>query len=317
MRRFHAIDEVPADAGPHAIAIGVFDGVHLGHQEVVGLAVASAARLGIASMVVTFDPNPLEVLHPSLKTTVLTTSGLRAQLLERLGVDALLEIPFTEAFSRISWQDFCEMLIAPPIAARSIAVGRNFRFGHGGEGTAKMLREFAAAHGVEVEIPQLVTSPDGKPLSSTRVRRLIAQGGVEEAMSLLGRPHILKGLVVEGDGRGTGLGIPTANIDVAEHMAIPHNGVYAAKCRVGDRWWPAAVNIGHAPTFRSGHHDVRLEAFLLGYEGGDLYGQGVSLAFLRRLRAEQRFASADALVAQVKRDIEQARTIAAGASDPL
>jgi len=316
MRHHRAIDEIPGDAGPHAIAIGTFDGVHLGHQEVIGLAVAAAKRLDMASMVVTFDPNPLEVLHPSLKTTVLTTSGLRAALLERAGVDALLEIPFTEEFSRIEWEPFCEMLIQPPISARFVSVGRNFRFGHDGAGTAKMLREFAADHGVEVEIPNLVTSPDGKPISSTRIRRLIAQGDVDEATSLLGRPHILKGLVVEGDGRGTGLGIPTANVEVADHMAVPLNGVYAAKCRVGDRWYAAAVNIGHAPTFRSGP-EVRLEAFLLDYDGDDLYGQRVSVAFLRRLRSERRFANAEALITQIRRDVEQATGVAAGASDPL
>ncbi len=315
MRRCRSVDEVPAGPG-HAIAIGVFDGVHLGHQEVISLAIASAERLGVESMVVTFDPNPLEVLHPALKTTVLTGSGLRAHLLELMGVDVLLEIPFTEEFSQIPWQDFGETLFAPPVAARSVAVGRNFRFGHGGEGTAKMLREFAAARDVEVTVPNLVTSSDGKPISSTRIRRLISLGEVAEATSLLGRPHILKGVVVEGDGRGTGLGIPTANIEVAPHMAVPHNGVYAAKCWVGDAWLPAAVNIGLAPTFRSGQ-EVRMEAFLMGYEGGDLYGERVSLAFLQRLRAEKRFASAEALVEQIKRDIDQARSVAAGASDPL
>lgn len=309
MRIHRAIDDVPADGAGHAVAIGVFDGVHLGHREIIRLAVESAREAGLRSLIVTFDPNPLVVLHPELKPAVLTDSGLRADLIASLGVDELLEIPFTREFSQRTWQDFCGLLAATPIAARTIAVGRNFRFGSGGAGTAGMLRDWGREAGIEVECPTLVTSSDHKPVSSTRIRRLIALGEVSEAAKLLGRPHVLDGPVVTGDGRGAGLGIPTANIAVSEHMAVPAVGVYAAKCRVGGDWYPAAVNIGRAPTFRT-EGEIRFEVFILDYEGGDIYGEQVRVAFLERLRPEKRFCNAEALVKQVEQDIASARGVA-------
>ncbi len=310
MKIHRDIGSLPQAGAGHAVAIGVFDGVHIGHREIIRLAVESARSLDVRSLIVTFDPNPLVVLHPELKPAMLTDSALRADLIASLGVDVLLEIPFTLGFSRIGWEDFCLTLAEPPIAARTVAVGRNFRFGSGGDGTAGMLRDWGRMHGIDVELPGLVTTPDHKPVSSTRVRRLIAQGEVAEAAELLGRPHVLDGDVVAGDGRGAGLGIPTANVGVSEHMAVPAVGVYAGRCRVGDRWFPAAINLGHAPTFRSGG-EVRLEAFLLDYDGGDIYGQRVRLEFLERLRSERRFVNADALVTQITEDIERTREIVA------
>jgi riboflavin kinase/FMN adenylyltransferase len=267
-------------------------------------------------MVITFDPNPLAVLRPELKPAVLTSAGLRARIIESMGVEELLEIPFTREFSRIRWNRFCELLVSPPINAQMISVGRNFRFGFGGEGTAKMLAEAGRARGVEVQIPGLVTSPDQKPISSTRVRRLIAQGDIDDANALLGRAHCLEGTVIHGDGRGTGLGIPTANIAVSDRAAVPGRGVYAGRVSCDGASWAAAINIGLAPTFRDSH-DVRIEAFLLDYAGGDLYDHRVGVAFLSRLRGEQRFPTPDALVAQIERDIVDTRERAAGAEDPL
>lgn len=316
MRRYRSIGDLPIGAGSRAVAIGAFDGVHLGHQEIIRLAVEAARHRSMRSMVITFDPNPLSVLRPELKTTELTSAPFRARLIERLGVDELLEIPFTRALSHIRWDRFCEMLSAPPIEAQSIAVGRNFRFGHGGVGTAKMLRDAGRARGIDVSIPGLVTSADGKPISSTRVRRLLTHGDVDEANSLLGRPHCLEGVVVHGDARGTGLGIPTANIDVLPRAAVPGRGVYACRVRVGDGVWSAAVNVGMAPTFRD-TGPCRIEAFLIDFPERDLYGEHASLAFIGRLRGEQRFPSAELLVAQIHRDIVRARDIATGVEDPL
>lgn len=302
--------------GPRCIAIGVFDGVHLGHQAVIARALAAARRTSTSCMVITFTPNPLSVLRPELKTTQLTDPATRAAAIERLDVDELLDIPFTIAFSRVPWQRFCEMLTSPPISAIAISVGQNFRFGHGGEGTANMLRDFARARGIEVDVPDMVTCPDGKPISSTRIRRLVAQGEVGEVIALMGRPHALTGTVVHGDGRGAALGVPTANVDLGDHMAVPLAGVYAAKVRAGGRWWSAAVNIGRAPTFRD-DGDLRLEAFLLDYDGPALYGETITIAFLRRLRPERRFSGPDELVTQIRRDIDEARAIAGSAEDPL
>ncbi len=316
MRRYRGIGELPMGGDARAVAIGAFDGVHLGHREIIRLAVDAAARRGSSSMVITFDPNPLTVLRPQFKTTMLTSADIRARIIAQLGVDELLEIPFTKSFSHIRWDRFCEMLATPPIAAQTIAVGRNFRFGHGGQGTAGMLRDALRQRGIDVVIPALVTSPDGKPISSTRVRRLIAQGDVADADRLLGRAHCVTGTIVHGDGRGAGLGIPTANLEVSDRAAIPGRGVYAACARVAGQTWPAAVNVGLAPTLREGH-DIRVEALLIDYPGGDLYGQTASISFLEHLRGETRFVSAEALVAQIAHDVARTRVIAAGASDPL
>lgn len=316
MRRYRSIGELPVGGGGRAVAIGAFDGVHLGHREIIRAAADAARRRHISSMVITFEPNPLAVLRPELKPAVLTSAELRARLIEALGVDELLEIPFTKEFSRIRWDRFCEMLVSPPINAQTISVGRNFRFGHGGEGTAKMLAEAGRARGVEVQIPGLVTSDDQKPISSTRVRRLIAQGDIADANALLGRPHCLEGTVVHGDGRGAALGVPTANIALSERAAIPGRGVYAGRVRCDGRSWAAAINVGLAPTFRDSD-EVRVEAFLLDYPGGDLYDERVGIAFLSRLRGEQRFASPTALVAQIEADVGATRELSTGADDPL
>jgi riboflavin kinase/FMN adenylyltransferase len=208
------------------------------------------------------------------------------------------------------------MLTEPPIGARMISVGRNFRFGHGGEGTTTMLRDYGEGHQVTVEVPSLVCSGDGKPISSTRIRRLIAQGDVDEAAALLGRVHCVAGTVVPGDGRGAALGIPTANLDVDERSAVPGRGVYAGQVRVDDRWWCAAINVGRAPTFRDAG-DIRVEAFLLDYDGPEIYGESLCVGFLRRLRNEMRFAGPEALVRQIERDIAATRAAAEGCETPV
>jgi riboflavin kinase / FMN adenylyltransferase len=316
VNRYRSIGELPIGGPGRAIAIGAFDGVHLGHRAIIRLAVEAAKRRGVPSMVLTFDPNPLAVLRPELKTTVLTPSEVRARLIADQGVDELLEIPFTKAFSQVRWERFCEILATPPLGAQTIAVGRNFRFGQGGEGTAGMLRDAGRQRGIEVEIPALVTSPDGKPVSSTRVRRLIAQGDIEDANTLLGRAHCLEGTVIHGDGRGAGLGIPTANIAVSGRAALPGRGVYAGRVTVAGETWSAAINVGMAPTFRDAH-DIRLEALLIDYPGAELYDQRASVSFVAHLRGETRFASAEALVAQIHKDVDRARDLARGAADPL
>lgn len=316
MKHYRSVGELPMGVGGRAIAIGAFDGVHLGHREIIRRAVEAATRRDLSSMVITFDPNPLAVLRPEFKITALTTAGLRARLIEALGVDELLEIPFTKAFSHVRWDRFCDLLMTPPVDAQAIAVGRNFRFGYGGEGTAGMLRDAGRQRGIDVEIPGLVTSSDGKPISSTRVRRLIAQGDLGDANALLGRAHCLEGVVVHGDGRGAGLGIPTANIAVNPGAAVPGRGVYAGRVTVAGATWSAAINVGMAPTLRDAH-DLRVEALLIDYPGGEIYDQHASVSFLEHLRGETRFASVDALVTQIGKDVDRARAIADGAPDPL
>ena len=273
MKRYRSIGELPMGAGSRAVAIGAFDGVHVGHQEIIRSAVDAARRGAMTSMVITFDPNPLSVLRPEFKTTSLTSAAFRARLIERLGVDELLEIPFTKAFSHIRWDRFCEMLVRDADQGPDDRGGPELPLRARRRRHREMLRDAGRARGIDVSIPALVCSPDGKPISSSRIRRLVTQGDVGQANGLLGRAHCLEGVVAHGDGRGAGLGVPTANIAVSDRAAVPGRGVYAGRVRVGGAVWAAAINVGLAPTFRDGG-SLRIEAFLIDFPPErEVYGE--------------------------------------------
>jgi riboflavin kinase / FMN adenylyltransferase len=312
VKRYGSLGDLPLGEAHRVVAIGAFDGVHVGHQAIIGRAIELAGERGLPAMVMTFEPPPVLVLHPEYRVAVLTEIGLKAQLIERVGADELLAVPFTRAFSRIRAERFAQMLVRPPLGAEAVVVGRNFRFGHRGAGTADGLREMGRQMGLRVEVPPMVESEDGKPVSSTRIRRLVAEGRVAEVTPLLARPHSVEGVVIPGEQRGRALGLPTANLEVPEHAAVPGRGVYAGRATLGRGSYAAAVNIGHAPTFahEGGPRPQRLEAFLLDYEGEDLYGEPLRLEFLERLRDERRFESPDALVAQVQDDVRRTREVA-------
>jgi riboflavin kinase/FMN adenylyltransferase len=312
VRRFGSLAELPEGPG-RAVAIGAFDGVHLGHQAIIGRAVELARQDGLAATVLTFDPVPATVLRPDLVLDALTGPRCKADLIERLGVDELVTLPFTRALSLVRADRFARMLVEPPVGARAVAVGASFRFGHRGRGTAATLAEICGPLGMAVEVPETVTTEDGVPISSSRVRGLVKQGRVGEAAAPLGRPHCVEGQVVPGEGRGRGLGIPTANIAVPPRAALPARGVYAGRASIAGRGvFPAALNVGYAPTFAAadGPRPLRLEAFLLDYEDGDLYGERVLVEFLERLREERRFDSVEALLAQVDEDVRRTREAA-------
>jgi riboflavin kinase/FMN adenylyltransferase len=313
VRTYRSLGDLPLGDHRRAIAIGTFDGVHLGHQAIIGRAIELGRARGLQTMVVTFQPHPIAVLRPELRTTVLTDVGLKSRLIASLGPDELLLLPFTKAFSRVRADRFTDMLASPPVGAEVVVVGENFRFGSGGRGTAESMRAHGRARGLEVESPPMVTSPDGKPVSSTRVRRLVAEGRIDEVTPLLGRPHIVDGRVVPGEQRGRAMGLPTANLETPPDAAVPGRGVYAGRATLAGGRYAAAVNVGFAPTFRDGGErpPLRIEAYLLDYPGEEIYDANLRLEFLARLRDERRFDGPAELVAQIEDDVRRTRAIAA------
>lgn len=300
MKILRDLAEVPSVAEGRAVAVGTFDGVHLGHRRVIRTAYDWARAHARNAAVVTFHPHPLQVLRPDDPPRLLSSPGVKQDLIGGLGVDELVVIPFTREFSELEPEEFCADVLAGAVGARFVSVGENFRFGREARGDADVLRERPEFETRVVEIVQ----HDGVPVSSSRIRELLRRGEVRTASSLLGDPFQLEGLVVAGDGRGRSLGVPTANLSVDESLLVPAPGIYAG---VG-RGRPAAISIGVRPTFESGGQTL-VEVHLVGFEG-DLYGETVRVAFLERLRDELRFESAEELAEQMRRDIERVRAVA-------
>jgi len=289
-----------------ALAIGTFDGVHVGHRAVIGQAVARAAERRLLGSVVTFDRHPLAVVDPSHAPRLLTPLTEKIRLIEELGPEELVLLPFDEGLSALTPAGFCDQVLGEALQARVVVVGENFNFGAGGAGDAAQLRTCGAAHGFETVVMNLVTE-HGKTISSTRIRRLLNHGELEEVREILGRPPSAAGRVVAGDRRGRTLGVPTANIDVEAGTIFPGRGVYAARVLVDGVWYRAAVNIGHNPTFRSKAVEtthVTVEAFLLGF-GGDIYERPIRVDFLHKIRDERRFDTVQELVARMQCDIAE------------
>jgi riboflavin kinase / FMN adenylyltransferase len=283
-------DVQPAER-PRSVAIGTFDGVHLGHREVIG----------DSDTVLTFDPHPMSVIRPEAAPKLLTPFELKQELIAELGAQELVVIPFDAEFASRSASSFVEDVLVGRLGAGRVSVGENFRFGHGAEGDAELLRSQSA---FETRVVPLVEVA-GETVSSSHIRGLVAAGEVTQAASFLGRPFLFQGEVVSGDRRGRELGMPTANLVPDDRLVCPGHGVYAALAH----GHVAAVNVGVRPTFNTGR-GVLVEAHLIGFEG-DLYGQPLRIAFLERLRGERRFETVDALIEQMNRDVDQAREIAA------
>lgn len=295
------IDSLPEH--DRACTVGTFDGVHLGHKELVGKARSFAERNELPSAVVTFEPHPLKVLRPEDAPKLITPLELKAELLESLHVDELIVVPFTRELASLSPETFCSEILADRIHARSIAVGENFRFGQRASGDVELLKAEGERLGFKVSLSKLVVV-DGVAVSSSRIRDLIAQGEVDKAARCLGHTFQLEGKVTRGSGRGRDLGVPTANLALPEDALIPREGVYAAKA--GTK--PAAVNIGIRPTFEASH-GLTVEAHIVDVDE-DLYGKKLCLEFFERLRGEVRFDSEEELVSQMRSDIEKVREIA-------
>ena len=290
----------------YVVALGNFDGVHLGHQAVVRRAVEEGSRRGAKVVAATFDPHPRVVLAPGSEPRLLTTLELRREELLGYGVDVVWAIRFDEALSRKSPEEFVRDVLVGEIGASAVVVGENFRFGHRAAGDFRELERLMRGFGGEAyAVP--VRSEDGEaPISSTRIRRLVGEGEVAEAARLLGRPYVLRGEVVVGDKRGRIIGFPTANVLADPAQVVPARGVYAGLVRVGKDTYAACTNIGVAPTFE--RRESRVEAYLLGFEG-DLYGLEVDVSFLERIREEKRFSGVEELKRQISRDVEAARRL--------
>ncbi|WP_412747074.1 bifunctional riboflavin kinase/FAD synthetase [Krasilnikovia sp. MM14-A1004] len=311
MQRWRGYEGVPGGWGRSVVTIGVFDGVHRGHQTIIGHAVKRAHDLGLQSVVMTFDPHPAEVVRPGSHPAVLTEPVRKAELVEQLGVDALCVVPFTPAFSQLSPEAFVHDVLVDALHAAVVVVGDNFRFGHRAAGDVHLLETLGRSFGFTVEEAPLVAA-DGVVFSSTYIRSCVDAGDVRAAAAALGRPHRLAGVVVRGDRRGREIGFPTANLMCHRYAAVPADGVYAAwLIRGGDGGdqparLPAAVSIGTNPTFSG--RERRVEAYALDFSG-DLYGERVSLDFVTRLREMRTYDSLEPLITQIREDVEQTRAV--------
>jgi riboflavin kinase / FMN adenylyltransferase len=288
------------------VALGNFDGVHLGHRAVVRRAVEEGRRRGAKVVAATFDPHPRVVLAPGSEPRLLTTLEMRREELLGYGVDEVWAIRFDEALSRKSPEEFVRDVLVGEIGASAVVVGENFRFGHRAAGDFRELERLMRGFGGEAYAVPVRSEGGEAPISSTRIRRLVGEGEVAEAARLLGRPYVLRGDVVVGDKRGRTIGFPTANVVADPALVVPARGVYAGFVRVGKDTYAACTNIGVAPTFE--RRESRVEVYLLGFEG-DLYGREVDVSFLERIREEKRFSGVEELKTQISRDVEAARRI--------
>jgi riboflavin kinase/FMN adenylyltransferase len=304
MQRWRGYDAAPSGWGRSAITIGVFDGVHRGHQEIIGHTVKRARDLGVQSVVVTFDPHPSEVVRPGSHPAVLTEPARKADLIEAMGADVLCVIPFTPEFSRLSPGQFVHDVLVEHLHAALVVVGENFRFGHKAAGDEALLARLGRTFGFGVEDAPLVTV-DGTVFSSTYIRACVDAGDVAAAAVALGRPHRLEGIVVRGDQRGRELGFPTANLACGRYAAIPADGVYGAWLVRRSQRHMAAVSIGTNPTFSG--RERRVEAYVLDFDG-DLYGERLGLDFVARLREMRSYQSVEPMLTQIDQDVTDTRT---------
>ena len=289
------------------VALGNFDGVHLGHQAVLRRAVEEGRKRGERVVAATFDPHPRAVLGPGGAPKLLTTLELRREALMRYGADEVRAIRFDEELSKKSPEEFVRGVLIEEIGASAVVVGENFRFGHKAAGEFGDLERLMRSLGGEAYGVPIRSCGGGKGgISSTRIRNLISAGEVEEAGQLLGRPYVVRGEVVAGDRRGRSIGFPTANVLQDAAQVIPARGVYAGFVYTGEEAHAACTNVGVAPTFERG--ESRVEAYLIDFEG-DLYGRTVDVSFVRRIRPEKRFSGVEELKAQIARDVDEARRI--------
>jgi riboflavin kinase / FMN adenylyltransferase len=314
--RWRGLEATPGDLGRTVVTVGMYDGVHLGHQKLIGAAVARARAMRRPCLLLTFDPHPAEVVRPGSHPAILTSADRKAELVAELGVDAMCVLPFTPEFSRLSSETFTHTVLVERLHAALVVVGENFTYGHRASGNVGTLAVEGRRFGVAVEGVSLAedSSDEGEvTISSTYIRACVAAGDMVSAARALGRLHRVDGVVVRGDRRGRDLGYPTANVESPPFTAIPADGVYAGHLvtcdpRSGaslDRY-PAAISVGTNPTFQGSRRSV--EAFVLDYDG-DLYGEHVGVEFAQRLRPMATFPDVTALIAAMDKDVADTRQI--------
>jgi riboflavin kinase / FMN adenylyltransferase len=299
------LEALPLDVSASVVTVGFFDGVHRGHQVVFRRTLDEAASLGLVPVAVTFDRHPREVFAPGTEPKLLTTLDRKSQLIEALGIEALVVLEFDEDFSRWSPEEFVTRVLAKGLRTRHAVVGSNFTFGHKATGNLATLSDLGAGNGFGVEGVALLKL-DGRAVSSSSIREALAAGDLDWPTTALGRPFAVDGTVVAGAGRGEALGFPTANLEMAARMLMPGQGVYAGMAYLDGEGHVAAINIGTNPTF--GEEPVHLEAYLLEFDQ-EIRGRPMSVEFWHRLRDEVRFESVDDLARQIKDDVERTRAL--------
>jgi riboflavin kinase/FMN adenylyltransferase len=288
----------------NVVVIGVFDGVHKGHQQLLNRAKEIADGRSIVAL--TFDPHPTTVFAPDKAPTMLTTLADRVELLKIHNADQVAVMKFNEKFAAMSPEDFVSTVLVNQLHVSTVIVGKNFTYGHKAAGNVDSLVKAGLQNNFTVEAQEL--KADTEVISSSRIRKLVVEGKVEEARELLSRPHRLDGVVVHGEKRGREIGYPTANLGKIEGQTIPADGVYAGWLTVGINFWPAAISIGTNPTFE-GERGRQVEAYALDQEGLDLYDKNASIEFGWYLRPTLKFDGLDALLVQMKKDCDKAREL--------
>ena len=314
MLRWRGLEATPGDLGRTVITVGMYDGVHRGHQVLIGAAVARAQAMRRPCLLLTFDPHPAEVIRPGSHPAILTSLDRKAELVAELGVDAMCVLPFTPEFMRLSPETFTHTVLVEQLHAAQVVVGENFTYGHKAAGNVQTLTVEGRRFGFAVEgIPLAAVDDDAVTISSTYIRACVAAGDMASAGRALGRPHRVDGVVVRGDRRGRDMGYPTANVESPQFTAIPADGVYAGhlvtrdpRSGVSRERFPAAISVGSNPTFQGSRRSV--EAFVLDYDG-DLYGEHVGVEFVERLRPMIAFPDVEALLEAMAKDVSDTRQI--------
>jgi riboflavin kinase/FMN adenylyltransferase len=300
VKLLHSLNDFPETLRGGAVAIGNFDGVHLGHARLVERLRAIAQRVGGPAVVLTFDPPPVRIIRPQAAPEPLLWIDRKIEILAELGVDVTVVYPTSKTFLELQARQFFDHVVCDRLGARAMVEGPNFFFGHDRSGNVDVLRAFCG----EAQMPFEVADPveiAGQIVSSSRIRSLVAAGRLAEARQMLDRPYRIRGVVVRGAGRGAQIGYPTANVGRIDTL-LPGEGVYAARARTDQGWFPAAVGLGPNSTF--GEDEVKVEAYLVGFQE-TIYDRPIEVDFLAQLREIKRFASVDALVAQMARDVAQ------------